>query len=532
VLHLAYIGALAISLSFGVTQVPLLYVFRVMTCEAYYKTHPSPPPSPDLPDRCSIREIEAGTARSVAILGASTTIFGLLNLLVTGWGIKRFGVKAALFISVFWPAARLAVQNVGVMTGGALGILIVQCSQILTIVGGPNGYVLALNSFVTDVVRHEERTGAIGRLQGCMLVGSAVGFLAGGLLGDGLGILAPFRITLVLFLLCSVYVAVCLPSIPAERDVAKEKVQTGFSRFVGPLHVFAPQKWVLPDGRVKTYYGVLALGSGVFLAILATGYIPTILQMYSTDEFGFGTRENGVLIFMYSSLRGLYLTFVFPVIIATGRKWMRRSETRASHKTLQESEIERGGQAEEQETHRAQDEEDEEPQAEPGFQTPLLQPTTPAIPASESDPTSSRTNTVGSNTASPYTFDLLYARLSLALDALITTLFTLVSTPHQIFFLSAILPLAAGTGSASKGALLHMLPSSQRVDALAGITLVENVARLSTTAVFGSVFAALQGVGRGWCVFVANAGVAATGVAVLCFVRFLPGGSRVLEDGR
>lgn len=75
----------------------LLYVFRLMTCEAYYETHPEPGAGHD---RCSNREIEAGTARAVSLLGTSTTFFGVINLFITGWNIKRFGVKTGLAIQV------------------------------------------------------------------------------------------------------------------------------------------------------------------------------------------------------------------------------------------------------------------------------------------------------------------------------------------------------------------------------------------------------------------------------------------------
>jgi hypothetical protein len=100
-------------------------------------------------------------------------------------------VKPALLIQVFWPAIRLLVQNIGVAAGGKNGIIIMQCSQIITIIGGPNGYVLALNSFVTEVSTHEQRTGALGRLQGCMMVGAALGFLIGGLIGERSVVLGP-----------------------------------------------------------------------------------------------------------------------------------------------------------------------------------------------------------------------------------------------------------------------------------------------------------------------------------------------------
>jgi MFS family permease len=505
VLFCLMLCAFLVSTSFGVTQVPMLYVFRLMTCDAYYEIHEPDPASSDI---CGKREIEAGTARAVALLSASTTLFGLVNLLVTGWTIKRLGVKRALLIQVFWPAVRLAVQNIGVAKGSNAGIMILQASQIITIVGGPNGYVLALNSFVADIVEHEGRTGALGRLQGCMLFGAAVGFLVGGLLGDAFGIAAPFRITLVLFLLSCVYVAVCLPETPPpekEKD-ANVRQNTGLTRFFGPLQILAPQTWTLPDGRKSTQFGAMTLGAGVFLGILATGYLPTLLQMYATDEFNFGTRANGFLISMYSSLRGFYLTFIFPRVINAGRKWLQP------------------------------DHEDKKPasgEAAPLLREPASQASPddgePVDPLEPVDSLESDLEPIGPPKPAQrqtFAFDLMYARCSLLLDGTFTGLAVFVASGWQLYLVAALLPFAAGTGAASKGTILQMLPDSERVDALSGITLIENIARLSTTAVFGLVFAALAEVGKIHLVFLCNAAVALLGFVVLLFSRFPPKGSR------
>ncbi|KAF2680601.1 MFS general substrate transporter [Lentithecium fluviatile CBS 122367] len=490
---------LIVSISFGVTQVPMLFVFRQMTCDAYYEHH-GVPSSPT--DRCAKRPIEARMAREVTILAASTTIFGLMNLLVTGWSIKRFGVKRALLIQVFWPAVRLAVQNVGVMAGSNAGILIMQGSQIITIIGGPSGYILSLNSFITDVVAHEHRTSSLGRLAGSMQVGSAVGFLVGGLVGEALSILAPFRMTLALFLLCFVYIALALPSIPHQQEtMTPSEKPKGMIRFFGPLRIFAPQRWTLPNGRSSRQYGALALGVGVFLGILATGYIVMLLQMYSIDEFGFSTSANGWLIFMYSSLRGAFLTFVFPRIISRGRKWLQPSPREPSTQ-----EVEHGREA--------------------GPQHASISPGEIEV----TDPMDNETEPLiapeRNNKQETYDFDLLYARCSLLADGLLTGLAVFVSEGWQMYILAFLLPLAAGTGSASKGTILQMIPSDERVDALAGITLVENIARLSTTAVFGAVFAALAELGKIHLVFLCNAGIALLGFSVLCLSCFPPKGSK------
>jgi MFS family permease len=495
--------AFLVSLSFGVTQVPILYIFRVMTCDAYYEdeSHVRDPTARDI---CSKHEIEASTARSVALLGGSTTLFGLMNLLITGWTIKRLGVKKALVIQIFWPAVRLLVQNVGVSKGSSGGILIVQASQIITIVGGPNGYVLALNSFVADVVEHEGRTGALGRLQGCMLFGAAVGFLIGGLVGEAFGIVAPFRMTVLLFLLSCVYVAICLPPTPPheEKDSRADDI-VGLGRFFGPLRIFAPQQWTLIDGRKSTQFGALTLGLGVFLGILATGYIPTLLQMYATDVFDFGTRANGWLIFMYSSLRGGFLSFVFPRIISFGRSWLEPNTFALSVKSAEDQ--------------------------------PLLSDSRTPVSHNDVDPIDPMDNSV-EPTGPPrpedkhtFAFDLMYARFSLLLDGALTGLAVFVSHGYQLYIMAALLPFAAGTAAASKGTILQMLPDKQRVDALSGITLVENIARLSTTAVFGLVFAALAEVGKIHLVFVCNAAVALFGFTVLLFSRFPPKGSRRVD---
>jgi MFS family permease len=431
----------------------MMFVFRQMTCDAFYERHPVPP-SPS--DRCAIREIEARMAREITILAASTTIFGLLNLLVTGWSIKRFGVKRALMLQVFWPAVRLAIQNVGVMVGSNSGIIILQSSQVMTIIGGPAGYVLALNSFITDVVTPEQRTGALGRLAGAMQVGSALGFLVGGLVAEAFGLLAPYQMTLVLFLLSFLYVAFTLPSIPKEvKETTTSEKPVGLIRFFGPLRVFAPQRWTLPNGRSSRQYGALTLGIGVFLGILATGYIAMLLQMYSIDMFDFSSSANGWLIFMYSSLRGIFLTFAFPRIISAGRKWL---EPRPDDQPIPEAED--GLQAEPQHATFSP--------AEIEVTDPMDAEDEPLLP------------TERDNEQETYDFDLLYARCSLLVDGLLTGLAVFVSKGWQMYLLAALLPLAAGTGSASKGTILQMIPSSERVDALSGITLVENIARLST----------------------------------------------------
>jgi hypothetical protein len=421
-----------------------------MTCDQYYDVHQKP--IDGLRDRCSIPAIESSTAKSVALLAFSTTLFGVPNLFLTGWTIKKYGVKTALWIQVSWVAIRLLVQNTGVEVGKGNGIIIVQCSQIITIVGGPVGYLLALNSFITEVVKPSERTPSLGRLQGFALFGSAIGFLAGGLLSDWFNIKAPFRCAFILFLFCSMYVFFFLPWTPPNEKV-ETRTSEGLAKFFGPLKKFAPQKWILRDGTVQREYGALLLGIGVFFGILATGYITTLLQMYSTDVLGFGPGDNGIIISLNFFLRGLFLAIAFPRIIKAGRKWIQNRRKSASNTPLQTS------------SDVVQDV-PTEPNDMAAIDEAVQEPIDPVKQREE------ETN---------YDFDLFYCKFSLILDGMLTGGATFVRQGWQIYIVAIVIPFAAGTGSASKGTILQMCPASERVDALSGITLIEMIARLSTS---------------------------------------------------
>ncbi|RFU34287.1 hypothetical protein B7463_g2079, partial [Scytalidium lignicola] len=496
VLYRALLCGFMVSLSFGVTQVPLIYVFRLMTCDAYYTTHPEPGLGYD---RCENHEIEAGTARAVSLLGASTTLFGVLNLFVTGYAIKVLGIKTALAMSVFWPAVRLAIQNIGVMAGGSKGIIIVQSSQIITILGGPAGYLLALNSYVSEIVEPSERTGALGKLQGGSFLGTAIAYLAGGIISDAFGILAPFRVTLALFLTSCLYVLLFLPWIAPQKDAAKQS-SNGVAKLLGPLKIFSPHKWVLQDGRISMEYGTVVLGIGTFLGVLATGYIPVLLQMYATDVYKFGTTENGYLISLNSFIRGLFLMFIFPRIISVGRKWLSASNTG-------------------QDTEACSTPDSIEPDLE-DFAT---------VEAMDNDEEPVQLRKVGEEKET-FAFDLQYTKYSLLADAVLTGAASFVDQGWQMYLIASVLPFASGTGAAAKGTILQMCSPSERADALSAITLVEMIARLATSSIFGLIFAAFAEIGKTYLVFSCNAAVALVGFCVLSFSRFPPDGSRRFKD--
>jgi hypothetical protein len=186
--------------------------------------------------------------------------------------------------------------------------------------------------------------------------------------------------------------------------------------------------------------------------------------LYSTNVFRFGTRENGWLIFMYSMLRGAFLTFAFPKLISHGRKvTIDKQKSRFQGRS--------GGDAES-----------------PSEREPLLSSSSqPKGQQAEGglDGNNEDKGPPKKGEEQTFEFDLTYTRFSLVADGLLTLLCSFVREGWQMYLVAAVLPFAAGTGSSSKGTILQMVgssaSSSERTDALAGVSLVENMARLSTS---------------------------------------------------
>lgn len=106
------------------------------------------------------------------------------------------------------------------------------------------------------------------------------------------------------------------PKVLSDDKSPKSK---GFFGFLGPLKVLGSQNMRLANGRTVKHYGICFLALGIFAGVLATGYAPTLIQMYSMTAFGFTSTNNSLLMSVNCLVRGLFLMFVFPRIISYGR---------------------------------------------------------------------------------------------------------------------------------------------------------------------------------------------------------------------
>ncbi|KAI0455833.1 major facilitator superfamily transporter [Xylaria acuta] len=488
------------SFTLGITQVPIVYVFRLLECDIFY-TH-NPPFSGPTDERCHRREIDAGTALQFSVLGMSTSLSGVFNLFVCGYFIKLWGPRWSFVSQTSLLGLRVSTQIVGVAIGGRTGELIFQICQGIGIIGGPRGYQLVLNTAVGEAVAAKDRTAVFGRLQGAIMLGTAFGYLLGGVLGDVYGIRRPFEVAFFLYVLSTLYGALFLPNKTATDSGNQKQSSHGLNSFFAPLKVIVPHRYRLESGKVVKNYGLIFLALGIFLGVFASGYAPLLLQMYATSVFHFNTTENGYLMFSISSIRGLFLLFLFPKIITEGRIWFNGSSQR------------------DQRTERHHNDDGVVPihpenfAAAEGGEVPQEPVQTP-----ERDEEDSGTG-----------FDLLFVRWSLLVDSLVTLFAGFSSAGWQVYIAGLLLPFASGSAPAAKGVMTEMCPPRQRPDAISAITLVESTAMLVTQGLFGLIFAAFSEMGKPNLTFFCNAGIAVFGFLVLFIARLPPVNSKRMDD--
>ncbi|RYP93107.1 hypothetical protein DL770_000764 [Monosporascus sp. CRB-9-2] len=482
-------AAFIISASFSYTQTPLLYVFRVMICEEYYR---HAPPYDGEGDRCSRNEIDSGSAAQIAIMGTVSISFSITNLFVAGWQMRKMGPKMALALQIFFPVIRVCVQAASLLVGAKGGIIMMQASQAITILGGPAGYILILNTIIAEITEPAARTSMFGVLQGVTMVGVALGYFVGGWVAENLGIIRPFQLAAVSLSFSCLYCLLCIPYIH-PNTISREKRETkpkGATALLGPLRSMAPQRLRLRDGRVVKHCGVMFLALGIFTGVLATGYAPTLLQMYSMTVFDFNPTNNSLLMAVNGLIRGVFLMFVFPQIISLGRRWFKTSSEPVALQPSSESPIP---------TH---------PQDFDPIPATVAdaEPTKPPPPVAEVEGGA---------------FDLFFLRWSLVLDGLITALAAFATRGWHIYL---------GSAPASKGVLTEMVPSSQRADALQAMTLIEYMATFSTLGIFGAIFSSLADLGKSYMTFYCNAAIAIVAVSILLLSSFPPPGSELVPD--
>ncbi|CAK5270104.1 unnamed protein product [Mycena citricolor] len=485
-------ATMLLSLTFGFTSTPLMFAYRVFACDEYYESHP---PYDGEGDRCAVAEIEKTAARDIGVMVALTALSGMANLLLTTWQIRHWGLRSAIVQQTFWPALRNLTQIYSTFVGGRTGITILQTTQLITIFGGGQGYALSANSYIAELVAPEERTAAFGVVQGIMMFGNALAYIGGGLAYD-VNISAPFELTFFLLVGSTLYSAIFLPNIkPATLASDDSRSTKSWLSFLDSLAVFGPWKYEGKNGR---FWGVTLLGVGSFASVLATAYVPLMLQLTATNRYGFRPINNGYLMSLHSLSRALFLTFIFPRIIASGRKWF--SPTPSTPSDLEE----RPGETSTNKTLAVlpTDATSFEPSADGSSETPDL-----AVP----EATDIKHGSV---------FDLTFLRWSIILDAFMTSLVAFNSQSWHVIAAAGLLPLASGTAPACKGVLLDMLPPHKKADALSGISVIETVAYITTAWIFSGVFAVLSDMGHPNVVFFCNAGLALLGGLLLLAIKF------------
>lgn len=497
---------------FSLTQVPILFAFRLMVCEDLYgRTSPFPDDEGD--SKCNRKEVDEGTTVQLALVGIFAVLFSLVNLYFTGIMMRRCGPRMALIVNNLLPVLRVLVQILGVVIGARPGIIVFQSSQMLNMIGGPAGGTLALNTAISELVAPAERTGAFGKLQGVSLIATALGYLLGGIIGEAYVIERPFQGSGVILAVSTVYTFFFIPYIDPKtmgdddkdknNKSSEEEMHTREKKRTSFLGVLAPQRLRLEDGRVIKYYGALILAVGIFTGVLASGYAPILIQLYAVGNFHFSPSENSILMSVNSLIRGFFLILIFPVIIKSGRRWFVSADTKDTKMPEEDTLLVVG------DVPRASD----------------IDPAG-AIMETEPEPTKPPAPVTEEYGAA---FDLFFLQWSMLFDAVITGCIAFATQGWHIYLAGFLLPFASGSAPASKGVLTEICPSSQRAEALQAMTMIEYVATVFTMGLFGFVFYAFVSIDKAYLTFLCNAALALVAIFILLFASLPLKNSRVEE---
>lgn len=320
----------------------------------------------------------------------------------------------------------------------------------------------------------------------------------------------PFQTAFFFFCFASLYARLAMPYIAPETLVDKHAASRsgGLASFFQPLRVLLPQKIRLFSGRIANHYGVFFLCFGNFLGVLATSYAPILLQMYATAVFNFDQAKNGWLMSGNSFMRAIFLIFIFPRIISTGRKWFVSLDKKRVAAAAAAGSIPASPSHSVSSSTTAAGSPAETSDASSAMHVEVL-PTDPELfdvstnLQAEEEPIVTAEPTADEEKAA-YAFDLFFLRWSLLVDGILTAGAALATKGWHMYLVTLLLPFGSGSAPAAKGVITSMCPSSQRTDALNAITLVENLARLSTQGLFGFVFSALANIGHANLTFYCN----------------------------
>ncbi|ODN80897.1 hypothetical protein L202_03025 [Cryptococcus amylolentus CBS 6039] len=312
--HRVFLTILVTEFAFCLTDTTLLYAFKRMICDEYYKDHEWDHTGRH---KCSVPAVAASYARSYSLAIGIMTVAAVVSVFATNSLITKYGPRKVFTLQPVSLFLCILIQTYGLSVGGLTGVHILQWSGLVYLFGSGAGLRIASNVLITRLVSEEERTGAFGVIDGMFKIGTALGYAFDGYLYDTYGLYAPFKTGLAMSVICIIVALLILPEVPETAQVSQESPSESL---ISPLKVFMPRKNHGPSGRRGGLdWNVTLLGLGIFFTVMVTGYFPRMLKMAGMDMFGMSAKTNGIMTSLNMLLEALFLTILFPRIIKWGR---------------------------------------------------------------------------------------------------------------------------------------------------------------------------------------------------------------------
>ncbi|WVQ73766.1 hypothetical protein IAR50_003346 [Cryptococcus sp. DSM 104548] len=312
--HRVFLTILVTEFAFCLTDTTLLYAYKRMICDEYYKDHEWDHTGRH---KCSVPDVAASYARSYSLSIGIMTVSAIVSVFATNSFITKYGPRKVFILQPVFLFLCILIQTYGLSVGGITGVHILQWSGLVYLFGSGAGLRIASNVLITRLVSEDERTGAFGVIDGMFKIGTALGYAFDGYLYDTYGLYAPFKTGLAMSIICIIVALLILPEVP---ETARASQETPSESFISPLKVFLPRKRHGSSGRRGGLdWNVTLLGLGIFFTMMVMGYFPRMLKMVGMDMFGMSAKTNGIMTSLNMLTEALFLTILFPRIIKWGR---------------------------------------------------------------------------------------------------------------------------------------------------------------------------------------------------------------------
>ncbi|KAF9148641.1 hypothetical protein BG015_009612, partial [Linnemannia schmuckeri] len=288
------------------------------------------------PKECQVHEIQAFTAKALAVMQVLGGICGTLSIGYWSSLSDKHGRVKLMMVGCVSNVITLCCLAIMGNWWDQVGFpLLYIMATVAGLLGGISLNATMSMAYAADCTATSKRSLIYSRLHACLFVGLMVGPPIGSVLAEAKGFMTLLQICFVSTVISGGFLIFLLPeSLPSKQS---PHIRQLYEEAIGPKamqaaasskrsqenvawhsHVVRSLRFFKPNGH-NTNFIILAAIS--FLQTLAIKGTFAVLILYTNKAFNWTEIEGGVLYFLGSSIRLISLLILSPILAHSFHKW-------------------------------------------------------------------------------------------------------------------------------------------------------------------------------------------------------------------